>query len=261
MDTDSTPDVQDLARRLNRLERQNRWFKRSAAAAVGLAVLAFTMGQTRTQSRPAGGSPEVFRTDTVKARSFEVVDEAGSVRAVLTGSNVGAMLEFRGVDGEPCTLLGGSKDGGGLFFGPSNRGDFRAALVVSDDDSTLILTNPSRKNYVQASANDTSPGFWIRDASEEVRAFLGMRKDAPRMILHDANGKPRVVQKVDDKSANVSLLDANGEDRAGIVVAEKRCALLLSDAAATRQAALMVNDKEPTFLMLGPNNHVLFKAP
>jgi hypothetical protein len=64
-------DVQSILRRIDRLERQNRWFKRAGLAVLALGAAIAVMGQ----ARPSHTS--------IKGEEFVVVDAEGRTRATL----------------------------------------------------------------------------------------------------------------------------------------------------------------------------------
>ena len=69
--TDETPDLQNLALRVKRLERQNRAMRRVITVVLALAVAGLLMAQSRPASR------------IIEAEKFVVRDATGQERAVL----------------------------------------------------------------------------------------------------------------------------------------------------------------------------------
>src|SRR6266852_6409059 len=69
---DAQPDVKSLSKRVERLERQNRWMKRMGAVAILCAVVLLVSGQASVDTKK-----------TVEANEFVLRDTNGVVRAKL----------------------------------------------------------------------------------------------------------------------------------------------------------------------------------
>lgn len=116
----------DTARRLERLERQNRWFKALGGAALALAALGLLAGA----SEPSA----VRAKEEVRARSFTVVDEEGEARGRLHVSDYGS-LRLDLYDPEMvlrASLYLGSKGSPALNLFDA-KGKMRASLGVRSD--------------------------------------------------------------------------------------------------------------------------------
>jgi len=83
--------------RLERMDRENRWWKIVSAGATACLALVVLMGAV---------SPNV--ADEVRARRFTLVDEQGRERAHLQvgPSTMGAILDFVDTKGRPAIHLG-----------------------------------------------------------------------------------------------------------------------------------------------------------
>ena len=135
--------MDSLLRRLDRVERENRWLKRiGALALIGASALA-VMGQA--------GSSNVAKV--VEAEKFVVRDANGGVGAVLgvtTDNNSG--LEIRdkngkagvtlgmGASGNPAMRLDGKDRKTGIALGV--RPDNSPGLELYDKDGKVIWTAP-----------------------------------------------------------------------------------------------------------------------
>ena len=77
--------VNQLSRRLERLERENRWMKRAGIAVVGIALAVALIGATRPEDIP----------EMIEAQAFRVIDEDGTQRAfVCQKTAYGAVAAF-----------------------------------------------------------------------------------------------------------------------------------------------------------------------
>jgi len=196
-----------LTQRLNRLERENRWWKLVGfvtVAALGVIVL---MGAT--QSKVA---------DEVRARKFVVVDNEGRVRGTL---GMKKPFSFLGLSDEPTALLEladsdqklrvqlrGSGGGAGLdFFDSRGRslmrlyltggeGYYTPALALGDenDKTGITLGFEPDINYNRFPITISKPVIYLWDKNRNIRArFIVSAEGEPALRLYDDNGKIRAV--------------------------------------------------------------------
>lgn len=88
----STPDLQSLVTRVDKLERQNRLFKRGGLALLLAAATLILMGQARP-------------SDTLEAHSFVLSDSSGIKRAELAVLAGGPDIRFFDAREKARTLL------------------------------------------------------------------------------------------------------------------------------------------------------------
>ncbi len=85
----TSPELNSLVTRLEKLERQNRHLRRGVAVVLLAAASLFLMAQAK-----AGSSPKV-----VQAVAFELVDKTGKVIATLDGRGGPSLVRFDITDG------------------------------------------------------------------------------------------------------------------------------------------------------------------
>jgi hypothetical protein len=122
------PSVDLLMQRLERLERDNRRFKR-AGAVFGLGALAVVlMGQATVQDRV---SANMVVARTIEAQSILLRDATGKVRALLESQPTGPVtLTLSDKDGRERLALGVGPAGGvGVVF-RDKEGTVRAGMGV-----------------------------------------------------------------------------------------------------------------------------------
>ncbi len=196
------PTIETLARRVERVERENRYLRRSGVVALAVIAAVVLMGQAT-------------RNKTVKAEKFVVVDSSGNSRAVL--ENVvgqGASLVFRGTDGMEQIALQSFGDARGFTLSDKTgadrivlgvlasgattlgmadqSGNGRAALTLEADGSiALALYDENSKSHVKLLAGrDGNPGIVLQDKDKGVCMMLLLYSDgSPAMVLFDNNGK------------------------------------------------------------------------
>lgn len=148
-----------LARRVERLERETRRWKR--AASLGLVVVAAVA--LLGQAAPMG------LAKLIEAERFNVRDPAGNLRAVLG----------TGADGATSLLL----------YNPA--GVHQAGLgVMPDGTASIFLGNPAGRTVTELTLyRDGTPSLIFRDRAGKTRALLGAASDGyPFAYFLDAAG-------------------------------------------------------------------------
>ena len=97
--------MKTLEQRLNKLEKETRWYRR-ATLVLGLMIVAgVTMGQT--------GSDIV---DVLKCRKLEVYDLSGKVTAKISSDEDGGSLWIYNASGKHSAYIGNNENGGSLWI-------------------------------------------------------------------------------------------------------------------------------------------------
>jgi len=168
-----------LKQRLDRLERENCWFKRVGAVVFMGVVAVVLMGQAK--------SSKVEKI--IEAQKFVVRDVSGKSRAVLGMGEDGVVLVFTDNKERPRIFLKAAHDGEGAiaFFQKAGKG----RSVFSDR------------------------GLWLVDKDGKERAELAMNDDEPRLALFDRERKTRaLVELLESGDPKLTLVDKYGTHRA-----------------------------------------------
>lgn len=177
---------EELVRRLEKLERDNRHLK---GLGLGTVVLAVALGSIYA-TRPV---PQLIR-----AHTFEVTDNAGRVRAKMTAPRSGgAAIVILGAQGRPRAVM--SESGIGLS---DAQGHPRAVISVTRSKDVGVSLSDAQghaRENMEVSASG-EPGITLFGPH-----FLG----ATAWIAIDSSGSPAV-----------SLSAADGNGHAGITVSE-----------------------------------------
>jgi hypothetical protein len=98
------PEIQPLEVRIERLERQNRLFRRGALTCLIALVSVGLMGQTK---RPHKAAPTTALAipEKIEAQSFILKDSTGKIRAELSMAGTGPTLKLRDESGTPLITL------------------------------------------------------------------------------------------------------------------------------------------------------------
>jgi hypothetical protein len=146
-------DPSDLVRRVERLERQNRWLKVGGAAGLVLLGLALL----------AGGPSRGFGRAEDKAeasRPLGVRDDRGKERLRLGMGADGPGLTFFDAEGKPQAELGMAKAGLALRVMGTN-GKANAGIGIDKDGVALAFIDKEGTIRTGTSAIQTGPGSWI----------------------------------------------------------------------------------------------------
>jgi hypothetical protein len=146
-------DPSDLVRRVERLERQNRWLK--VGGGVGLALLGLAL--------LAGGPPRGLAQAEGKAeapRPLGVRDDRGKERLRLGMGADGPVLTFFDADGKAQAELGMGKTGLALRLIEAN-GKANAGLGIDRNGVALAFVDKDGTIRTGASAIQVGPGQLI----------------------------------------------------------------------------------------------------
>jgi len=123
-----------LEERIGRLERQNRRLKAAfgllAAAVVGVLVL----GQVAPSSAPTG---PLLLPERVRAKRFEVINDAGKPVVTLMAWEHGGWIETRDNQGHRLFDMSATDDGHGLFS--TYNKDGTGLLAIFDGRGRKVL--------------------------------------------------------------------------------------------------------------------------
>ena len=193
--------------------------------AMGLTLLAGGHYWQPSSLQAAEDIPVVM-----KAKSFQVVDEQGVVRAEMKAS----------VDnGNPSIALCGTD------------GKARMTMSLAGDDPAIQLFDKSGGTRAGMRIAGNEQSFQLCDKDGNTRVGMRLAGDDAAVALTDSAGKPRVDMKITDDAPSMAVLDQDGAIRAQMgvtpVVNKKTKAQSL-----TAESSLMLFDKD---------GNVAWKAP
>ncbi len=181
------PQIDVLTQRLDRLERQNRWWKILGVSAMAILGLAVFVGAT--------GSKEKIQAQTVEARNFVLRD----------------------ADGQAVGTLGLEKEHGWPVLALTNaNGETGVVLSATDAEhgSFLRLSDEEGRDRVVLSVPNSIGLILLKDEENKPQAVLGERL----LSLYDENGTQRmkietagnpVLRLMDEASETRVLLDSS----------------------------------------------------
>jgi hypothetical protein len=132
----------DLARRVERLERQNRILRTGALAVLGVAGVAL-LASAATVCK------------TVTAEKFLVQDSSNRTRAILTAYDTGGppKLSLLDEDGKEALSFGVGDDGVAFLELPGDKGPVRRNIVLSND-GLPVPSAPAKSNSCESAGTD-----------------------------------------------------------------------------------------------------------
>lgn len=181
-----------IEQRLARLERQNRLMKCAAVAAIGLFV---TLGQAKP-------------SDTIRARAFVLVDEAGKALGalavrddghpslVLSGDDSVAVIEFSKGGVPRLVLTDGTRQvslanhaGGGLGLRIKSEDGMAEVMVTPAGSKVLLKTQPGPEQMM-AALGATKADAMVSADSKHGSVILGTSGNVgPALVLLDPDKK------------------------------------------------------------------------
>lgn len=189
----SEANMESLARRLERVERENRRLRRGAVAVVGVIVAAILMGQGGSKGR------------IIEAEGFHLMDAAGARRGGLFTSPDGAVgLALYGKDGKALAMLAVEADTSPSLWFTDKDGNTRVRLGIGskENNAPFNLGAPGGKASVALFAKpDGTASLNLFDKEGKERATLGHtalemlrtgaveQTAASSLVLFDKEGK------------------------------------------------------------------------
>jgi hypothetical protein len=169
-----------IAKRLEKLERQNRWMRGIAGLAFVVATAVVLMGG-QSQSKDSQPNNVVLR------------DDKGNERAWLGMGREGPALRFCGEDGKERLWLGVAKSTPGLVL-YDEQGNRRAALSASKIGVNLVFYDGKNTPTAWLVMNDEAAALHLRGAERQSHAGLSVEKDGIAVWRHDPGGNVRVAE-------------------------------------------------------------------
>ncbi|MBI4464281.1 MAG: hypothetical protein HY647_06210 [Acidobacteria bacterium] len=216
--TTPATELNDVLKRLEKLERQNRRLKQIGAVALVVIAALVLMGQAfPTRTVAAQSSPQ----RTVEANEFILRDGDGKVRAMLTSSG----LNLIDVDGNLRAAVGVTPVGPVLMLQAADQ-KTRAVLALELGVPILRLYTDDKGGALIA-MRPNGPNFTLFDANEQGRVVAALGQDGATLSLHNADGKTRVGLADRTDASALILYSPNGEERVKLIGEPDGAELLL----------------------------------
>lgn len=163
----SHPEKQPLEVRIERLERQNRLFRRGALTCLIALVSVGLMGQTKHPRKAATAPAAPVMPEKIEAGSFIMKDSNGKVRAELSMAATGPALKLLDESGTPLMTLSlndGSPQGPMMRFSDPqhNAGVSVSVLEGMGSQLSLVGARPDIQARMEVAPDGTS--FEMSDA-------------------------------------------------------------------------------------------------
>ena len=199
------PIVESLTRRVDRLERENRrWRRAGSLTCLGIAAL-LLMGQAQSRER------------VVEAQQFLVRDSTGEVRAALGLSDGDPKLILFDKDGTSRAALSLVPSGSPFLTLADRDGRPRAALTVLPDGSPILtFSDATITERIEIRLRDEGvPDLRLYEKDgKTLSGRLTTVSGSPSLALF-RSGKARVLLTITaDGSPGLRLTDPDGNARA-----------------------------------------------
>lgn len=155
------PGKQPLEVRIERLERQNRLFRRGALTCLIALVSVGLMGQTKhpRKAAPAAAAPVV--PEKIEAGSFIMKDSNGKIRATLSMAATGPAFRLLDENGTPLMTLSlndGSPQGPMMLLsGPQHHAGFSLSVLEGmGSQLSLVGARPDIQARMEVAPEGTS---------------------------------------------------------------------------------------------------------
>jgi hypothetical protein len=162
---------QQLEIRIERLEAQNRWFKRGALTLLVAMVSVSLLGQTKQAKKAAPKTPAApaaaATPDQIEAHSFVLKDTNGKVRAELSMTGTGPGLKLRDESGTALVTLSLNDDapqGPLLLMSDPQRHAGFSVSVLNGNGSQLSLSGERPDIQARMAVAPAGTSFEMSDA-------------------------------------------------------------------------------------------------
>ena len=258
-------DLPSLVKRVERLERQNRFLKQSGLVGLSLFFGLLLMAQSSRDSR------------AVTAERFNLVDRTGTTRAALGMTDIGPALLLVDEKGKTrvslnSTLAGSSLrlydavgEGAAFEISPQSHelrlydrsGQVRAGLMVGDEGPGLLLIDEADKLRLSVDLRE-GPGISLYAPTGKSGMTLGVDKNNnPQLLLYDASS----ILRTELLAGGIGLYDSAGTRQVTLSSGKTGPELFLLDPAGRTRAALFVSDKGPLLALSDADGKLLFSEP
>jgi len=154
----SHPETQPLEVRIERLERQNRLFRRGALTCLIALVSVGLMGQTK---HPRKAAPAPLLPEKIEAGSFIMKDSNGKIRAELSMAATGPTFKLLDENGTPLMKLSlndGSPQGPMMLFSdPQHHAGFSLSVLQGmGSQLSLVGARPDIQARMEVAPEGTS---------------------------------------------------------------------------------------------------------
>ncbi|MBL7042421.1 MAG: hypothetical protein ISR77_27535 [Pirellulaceae bacterium] len=205
--------MSDIERRIERLERTNRRWRRVAGVLGAMLLLVCISGGTSPENVP----------DVVQAKRIEVLGPDGKPAIVLSAEDRQSLLRIlaRGQNHERSITLGADREGAHLSLAKHAEAPL-FSVRVDDDGASLALYDgrePSQdpQGVILRSACPTTkgPGGTVvaltRGWGKGVESGLFMEEPQrpPFLLLSGPNGK-KIIIRADQDTGKVNIVDTDG---------------------------------------------------
>jgi hypothetical protein len=285
-----------LVKRIERLEKQNRFLRLTSLLSIILLSGVLLMAQSHQEA-------------TLTAGRFELVDRAGKVRAALGMTEIGPallLIDERGTTrvslnttatGSSLKLYDafGEREGGAFEVDASTRefrlhdksGKIRAGLNIGSNGPALLLVDADEKPRLRLLAGSEGPALELADPAGKTRISLDLEEGSqPGISMFGSTGKPGLLLGIDNRNNSELLLydsslilrtqltagdplytgkvrpglylrDPSGRVRVFLYVPETgEPQVLLSDSAGRPRTSLLVSETGSIFALFDPAGHI-----
>jgi hypothetical protein len=168
--TTESPDINTITKRLERLEKQNRTFKRAALALLAILAAVVFMGYS-CQKQPE------------PSRGFVLKDAQGNTRASLEMEADSPVLRFFDANGKPVVILDSAAQS--------------SYLMLTNDNSSVVLKNSDFEgmaifgNNAAIAQNNRSGGLRVSVGIDHYDPHGIRPNGVPSISLYDDGGIAR----------------------------------------------------------------------
>lgn len=205
------PQIGELARRVQYVEKQNRRIKGALVVFVSISATLVLTGAQSEHAKSTEPNPDPADTSLcLEAEKFVLIDSTGKARAELAMTGAKPSLVLYGAEGKPRVQISGDDHGSMYLYGPAGEprvqivGNGHGRMELRPGNGLRMYDNAGKLNILLQQGN----GLRLHDKDGQLRVIL-MAGNGLR--LHDGSGTGRVWL---DPGNGLRLFDEGGKLRA-----------------------------------------------
>ena len=199
-----------LGQRIAGVEKQNRRLKWGMTALCVVGVAAFVVGQAAPEEVP----------DVIRAKQFEVVNEAGVSVVTLRSWELGGWIETRNRQGKHLFTVAATNRGDGSLGIYSAEGKRLVGLLSTEDglEGMIFTHNAQGRELVSIGATRRGQGAVVtyNGKGTELVRLAAVEGGDGAAFVRNAEGKDLLtLTSLTDGTGAVSVYDPTGRTRRG----------------------------------------------
>ncbi|MCX6088870.1 MAG: hypothetical protein NTX88_00550 [Candidatus Atribacteria bacterium] len=194
-----TDDINTLLKRMEELEKGNRWLKVVVTLVLCVILAAFYVGAVKWNKE-------------IVTEKLVIVDGKGNIQAELSGGSKGPFLTFYDSDGKVRMGIALAKgEPNMVFYGPDGKQRMGMSLLKGEPGIGFFDTDGKMRMEMGVNKGGDLVGLNFEDSDGKRRMGMGLMEGGePRFELSDSNEKPKMIMNLLKGEPGLDFYDSKG---------------------------------------------------